>query len=86
MAVSVTVYVTLYAPGIFSSTLFVEITVRLFPSTLSSAVAPGSVNVSPCKIDMGFCPKIKITGGSVSETTTVLTTVDAAFPAVSEAL
>ena len=81
---SMTVYVTVYDPGVFVSTALVAVIFAdISPSRLSIAVALASVYVAPWFTETGLLPKIVITGASVSNTFTVLTTVDAALPAES---
>ena len=47
----------------------------MVPSTLSNAAAPGSIKVVPRVIVIELSPAKLITGGSLSDTITVLTTV-----------
>jgi len=61
----------------------VRILAVIFPSTLSAAVAPASVYVAPWFTETGDVPTSVITGDSVSNTFTVLTTGAAALPAAS---
>ena len=63
--------------------LFVRILAVIFPSTLSAAVAPASVYVAPWFTETGDVPTSVITGDSVSNTFTVLTTGVAVLPAAS---
>ena len=47
----------------------------MVPSTLSNAAAPGSTKVVPSVIVIELLPAKVITGGSLSDTITLLTTV-----------
>src|SRR5699024_4313410 len=93
-AASDTTYLTLYSPTVLVSTSpVISISSVTSPSTLSSAVAPGSSYVEPTSNSIGLSPfNVKI-GASVSSspsplpsastTLTVLVSV-ASFPAASE--
>ena len=72
-----------YVPAVFTSTVSPETTmlVVISPSTLSVAVAPGSVNASPRVTLIVSLPVNVITGATISAATiTVLVTSDAALP------
>ena len=74
----------MYVPAALVSTVLVLVILAVIsPSTLSVAVAPASVYVAPWFTEAGFTPIKVITGASVSNTFTVLTTGVAALPAAS---
>ena len=71
---SVALYVNVYVPAVFVFTVPVVVTVSV-PSTLSWAVAPGSVNASPCESVIVAAPFNVMTGGVVSPVGFASTTV-----------
>ena len=84
---SVTLQVTVYVPNIVVSTEFtVTILSVIFPSQLSLAVAPASVQVLPTSTVTSASPVNVMTGFVVSTTFTVLTNSIALFPDVSVTL
>ena len=74
----------MYVPAVVVSTVLVAVMLAdISPSTLSAAVALASVYVAPWFTETGDVPISVITGASVSNTFTVLTTGVAALPAAS---
>ena len=74
----------MYVPANAVSTVLVAVMLAvILPSTLSVAVAPASVYVAPWFTETGDVPTSVITGASVSNTFTVLTTGVAALPSAS---